>query len=709
MKKLWLLCSVAAFLSSATSYSAEKGKVHKWVDKYGVVNYTSSPPPPGATPYQEKSQATASTQNQAQNSNSGKNSSSGQSQNNNGSVVYDNSQQKNDGWETLPKKQNQQNNNGSNGQDNSNANGKDQKWVEPPPRISKEAAAKCEKYFSGLGVNKQDIPRLCDDTGFVDPLITANFDECRKQINSVTQNRYGELLCYEITRTAQVPLNQEVLHCLAESIDSAEPTFFFYEVITKAYQKNKAEYTVKDCIKGFDRKNQANKPTIVNQFHYHSSLKRSKSAQKDLLGGLSGIWWDRHQQKYNIVSDNQRFPFMVETTWNPLDPQSVPKFTTDISIQHANDRGYKNYDRFDFEEIVKLSNGNFVVSSEVDDQKPDEDDGGFFAKFKSKKAKKENEKVSVPLVEISKTGDIIREIPVADAIQPKNVTVIKQYDCTPYIAPSNNNDNGSYRGDQKQDHNNQNYEDGNFRFESYQEKEAKKEPSTSGTTGTLSGAVSGIMNVVSNTLKSQPAPTTASTTTTRPQKKMCQSSETYRGQGFESNRGVEAISYLESTNELFYGTEGPLIQDKGQNKKEFVRIYRQTMGNEAKTQKYIKYPINNEFDNGMPAMIALNENDMLILERGFDSMERKTHIKIFKINWNKLDSEGYAMKKLIVEMNDLQNQMPAGFRRFDNLEGMTLGPETATHLTVVLVSDNNFSQGQVTQFVAVQIPKELLR
>ena len=45
----------------------------------------------------------------------------------------------------------------------------------------------------------------------------------------------------------------------------------------------------------------------------------------------------------------------------------------------------------------------------------------------------------------------------------------------------------------------------------------------------------------------------------------------------------------------------------------------------------------------------------------------------------------------------------------DNLEGMTWGPKLPNgERSLILVSDNNFSATQVTQFVALAVPSERL-
>lgn len=588
-------------------------------------------------------------------------------------------------------------NNGNSNNGNSNNNGSsDNHWnsnrvnnnyTPPPPRISKEEEEKCKAYFEGIKAPKNDIKRLCDEEKFVDPLMTSDFDKCKAQIATISKSIYSSMLCYTILKETQQSLSQDSLACLRESLESVNEHFPYQEIVipfmTNSWGKNKTEYMVSDCLKLNQKKAEAGKPAIQNQYQFHKFILRpestsgkSKREQGDrelLLGGLSGVWYDAKTNKYFAVSDDQFVPFMTDFTWDAANPQSIPALGHSVTIQKPSNDS-KLAASYDYEDIVRLSNGNFLVSSEVGGEEAAEKSSGgilsFF--FGGDKDKKEEKSKFFLLYEIDISGKIVRGIPVAEDILPKQVTTKVTYDCTPYTY-NNNNDN--YNGGWGKNNNGDKNNNDGFRLDG------------GNTTAT----------------------TTSSTTTTTVKKKYCEREETRVTQGFTHNKGLEALSYLESTQEIFYGTEAPLLQDERKEKKDFVRIYRQTIGNEAATQKYVKYPLTSEFGNGMPALLALNENEILVLERGFDDYKKETHIKIFKIDWRQKDADGYVAKKLVVTMNDIRDQMPAGFRRIDNLEGMARGPETATHLTIILVADNNFRDSQLTQFVAVQIPKELLR
>jgi hypothetical protein len=57
-------------------------------------------------------------------------------------------------------------------------------------------------------------------------------------------------------------------------------------------------------------------------------------------------------------------------------------------------------------------------------------------------------------------------------------------------------------------------------------------------------------------------------------------------------------------------------------------------------------------------------------------------------------------KTLLVDLSDFR-QSDGSALSLDNIEGITLGPIFEGNATVILVSDNNFSSRQFTQFIAL--------
>jgi hypothetical protein len=61
-------------------------------------------------------------------------------------------------------------------------------------------------------------------------------------------------------------------------------------------------------------------------------------------------------------------------------------------------------------------------------------------------------------------------------------------------------------------------------------------------------------------------------------------------------------------------------------------------------------------------------------------------------------------KKLLLNLSDVLPFMPESFKTIDNFEGISLGPKLPNgNQSLILVSDNNFSQNQLTQFIVLEI------
>jgi len=59
---------------------------------------------------------------------------------------------------------------------------------------------------------------------------------------------------------------------------------------------------------------------------------------------------------------------------------------------------------------------------------------------------------------------------------------------------------------------------------------------------------------------------------------------------------------------------------------------------------------------------------------------------------------------LLANLDDFIPSLSKDFQSLDNIEGITFGPKlTNGHDTIILVSDNNFSKKQRTQFLAFEI------
>jgi hypothetical protein len=194
-------------------------------------------------------------------------------------------------------------------------------------------------------------------------------------------------------------------------------------------------------------------------------------------------------------------------------------------------------------------------------------------------------------------------------------------------------------------------------------------------------------------------------------------------QGVYQNKSFESLAALGDEAEiLFTANEAPLFQDNIPKKKlvRIVKLVKTQAGH--KTANEFVYQIENLKENGIVDIVALDEFKLLTLERRYDREAKKTTVQIFETNlktgvdykgvFSLVDEEKtngvkVVEKKLLLNLNDILPYFPPALAKVDNIEGMSLGPKLANgNRTLVLVSDDNFSQDQVSQIIALEFTPE---
>lgn len=118
--------------------------------------------------------------------------------------------------------------------------------------------------------------------------------------------------------------------------------------------------------------------------------------------------------------------------------------------------------------------------------------------------------------------------------------------------------------------------------------------------------------------------------------------------------------------------------------------------------------------NGLVELQAMSATDLLAMERSYaeesSDGRRMNRIRIYRVSLrgasdvSRIESLQNrsavrpARKTLLLDLNDLQGLSPE-LRTLDNFEGMTFGPSSGGRPTLLIVSDDNFSQLQRTWFV----------
>lgn len=190
--------------------------------------------------------------------------------------------------------------------------------------------------------------------------------------------------------------------------------------------------------------------------------------------------------------------------------------------------------------------------------------------------------------------------------------------------------------------------------------------------------------------------------------------------GLQRNKGFEGLTISTDARFIFTSNEEPLLQDIRSSGEKIIRIVKIDNQNEKSTREYA-YQLEDDQDYGVSEILAVNSDELLVLERSYNYVTKLNSERIFKVDLrrgadvSKISSlekyrgdlnEVLLKKELFVDLNQIVDSLPAGLRRLDNLEGMSWGPKTSTgNKTLLLVSDNNLNPSQITQFIFLEVLK----
>jgi hypothetical protein len=119
-------------------------------------------------------------------------------------------------------------------------------------------------------------------------------------------------------------------------------------------------------------------------------------------------------------------------------------------------------------------------------------------------------------------------------------------------------------------------------------------------------------------------------------------------------------------------------------------------------------PPNGAADNGVPEVLMLDANRMLVLERSF-SRGIGNSLRIYAIDTRDgSDTKDIAALKpsnhTVVKKTLVINFDSLNLRKLDNSEAMTFGPRLANgNRTLIVASDDNFNRNQINQFLAFEV------
>ena len=192
--------------------------------------------------------------------------------------------------------------------------------------------------------------------------------------------------------------------------------------------------------------------------------------------------------------------------------------------------------------------------------------------------------------------------------------------------------------------------------------------------------------------------------------------------GPRQNGVLEGMSFANHFKTLYVNVEEPLYEDGPRAdimaNNAWIRIFQFDVASKKNTAQYayqldpVAYPSTpaDAFKvNGIPDILSIGNNRLLVLERSFSTGRLPCTIKIFltdlngasdiknNISLKELPAAKPATKKLLLNMDALGMYI-------DNVEGITFGPNLPNgHRTLLLVADNNFSVFEKTQFFLFEV------
>lgn len=191
--------------------------------------------------------------------------------------------------------------------------------------------------------------------------------------------------------------------------------------------------------------------------------------------------------------------------------------------------------------------------------------------------------------------------------------------------------------------------------------------------------------------------------------------------GPRQNGVLEGMSFTNNYKSLFVNAEEPLYEDGPRaglkDSTAWIRIIRYDVKTKKPLAQYgyqidpVAFPADppEAFKiNGVPDILAINNHQLLVIERSFSTGRKACTIKVYVAELNGADdisnlpsiknvSFHPMQKKLLLNMNSLGIYT-------DNIEGMTLGPKLPDgHQSLIFIADNNFSANEISQLLLFEI------
>jgi len=192
--------------------------------------------------------------------------------------------------------------------------------------------------------------------------------------------------------------------------------------------------------------------------------------------------------------------------------------------------------------------------------------------------------------------------------------------------------------------------------------------------------------------------------------------------GLRRNSSFEGLTFADGYKTMYVSVEEPLYEDGPraalQDVAAYTRIIKYDVVSHKPVAQYAYHlspvahparPANEFMINGIPDILSIDKNKLLVVERSFSTGVTACTIRVYLTDLSSAtdiaDVQSLiqqppmhpAAKKLLINMDELGIYI-------DNIEGVTFGPDLPNgHKTLIFVSDNNFAKEQKTQFLLFEV------
>lgn len=605
-------------------------------------------------------------------------------------------------------------------------------------RIASKAFEFCEDELDKGRIDNNTIVFFCNQTETLETLIHPEYLNCRASVASMTKNKNAGLgLCSFSPQLLDVIQKNKA--CIFHSVQAAYKNYIIYSAFAVKRKGDGSENNyflslINDC--SVDKKEAPEKTEknpiqvssnpylkLLKDYNLHSSEKIEfigGPKPQVLVGGGSALHYDSKNENLYILSDEaymhsgapaRMYVYELNRKLELRDSKTIP-FTYGNAIPPY----------VDGEGLVRLKDGRFIVSSEVGESTARHSD--------------QNGRKTIPSMNLNifdREASYLTHIPLPESFRSRYLRIVEKS----YLKATPESSNIKIEKP----------ENISGRNEKSIRKESKKDLSPLETVTTESVVEEINENEISRDGSKFNVPKAwlflygngglDDDSSIPYQVKISH----YIIAGLQYNKSIESLGLSPDESTLFLANEASLYQDMKHNTgcierkplengekrlpicRQMVRVARMSRVSTPEVFRphdEFKYELEAEVENGVSEILPLSSLEFLILERSWDAEKQKVTARIYKASASeeslipknasneKIAALPPLKKKLILDLDQVISQLSPGLKSIDNFEGMTFGPTLENgNRTLLLVSDNNFSQKQKTLLLVFEILQEL--